>query len=73
MDATSIPGTGISFRKGGLHESLGVPAGKPIPASLMQEALSGKRGPKAKKQAELARTLKGFRKGGLAKTAAGRK
>ena len=42
----------ISFQKGGLHQSLGVPAGQPIPAAKMQQALSGKAGPKAKQQAE---------------------
>lgn len=57
---TRIAGTGISFHKGGLHESLGVPEGQPIPPELMAEALAGKRGPKAKKQAELAQTLEGM-------------
>ena len=42
----------ITFQKGGLHQSLGVPAGQPIPAAKMQQALSGKAGPKAKAQAE---------------------
>lgn len=57
---TTIKGTGISFQKGGLHRSLGVPEGQKIPENLMAEALSGKRGPKAKKQAQLARTMEGF-------------
>lgn len=41
----------ITFKSGGLHESLGVPKGKPIPAKAMQDALAGKKGPKAKQQA----------------------
>lgn len=57
---TSIPGTGISFKKGGLHQSLGVPEGQPIPADKMSAALAGKYGPKAKKQAQLAQTLEGM-------------
>lgn len=43
----------ISFKKGGLHKSLGVPQGKKIPASKLKAALAGKYGPKAKKQAML--------------------
>jgi hypothetical protein len=54
----------LTFKKGGLHESLGVPEGKPIPPGKKQAALEGKYGPKAKKQANF-----GF-KGALA---AGRK
>ena len=49
----------ISFQKGGLHQSLGVAAGKPIPAAKMQQALSGKAGPKAKQQAEFAKNVLG--------------
>lgn len=56
-----IPGTGISFKKGGLHESLGVPRGEVIPPAKMKAALAGRYGPKAKRQAELARTLAGMR------------
>ena len=56
----SVPGTGISFKKGGLHESLGVPQGQPIPANKMSAALSGKFGAKAAKQARLAQTLEGM-------------
>jgi hypothetical protein len=68
----NIPGTGITFKKGGLHESLGVPQGQPIPANKMRAALAGKHGPKAKRQAQLAQTLKGMNKGSaaLAKAAA---
>lgn len=53
----------IKFKQGGLHESLGVPKGKKIPASLIQSALSGKKGAKAKKQALFMKNvLKGKRK-----------
>ena len=44
----------VSFKKGGLHESLGVPADKPIPAGKMAAAKQGKYGPKAQKQANFA-------------------
>jgi hypothetical protein len=49
----------ISFRKGGLHQSTGTPAGKPIPAGKMQQALSGKLGPQAQKQANFAKNVLG--------------
>jgi hypothetical protein len=60
---TSIPGTGITFQRGGLHESLGVPEGQSIPPAKMAAALAGKYGPKAKRQAQLAQTLEGMSKG----------
>lgn len=44
----------VSFQKGGLHRSLGVPQGQKIPASKMAAAKAGKYGPKAKKQANMA-------------------
>jgi hypothetical protein len=44
----------VTFKKGGLHESLGVPADKPIPAGKMADAKAGKYGPKAQKQANMA-------------------
>jgi len=44
----------IEFKPGGLHESLGVPAGKPIPKAKMAAAAEGKYGPKAQKQANFA-------------------
>ena len=46
--------------KGGLHRSLGIPQGAPIPAKTLAKAAqsSGKVG----KQARLAQTLKGFKK-----------
>lgn len=41
----------IIFKQGGMHATLGVKAGVPIPAGKFQAALSGKAGPLAKKQA----------------------
>ncbi len=49
------------LKKGGLHESLGVPIDSPIPGKMMQGALMGKFGPKALKQANAAKTLKKLR------------
>jgi len=49
----------ISFKSGGLHQSTGTPAGQPIPATKMQAALSGKLGPRAKKQALFAKNVLG--------------
>jgi len=46
--------TPVSFTKGGLHRSLGVPQGQVIPAAKMAAAKAGKFGPKAKAQANLA-------------------
>ena len=54
----------IKFHPGGLHESLGVPAGKPIPKSAMQAALAGKRGKKAAKQARFKENVLVGRHGG---------
>jgi len=47
----------ITYKKGGLHASLGVPQGKKIPAGKMKAALAGKYGVKAKKEAELAKNV----------------
>lgn len=47
----------ISFRAGGLHASTGTPQGKKIPAAKKAAALSGKLGPKAKKQAQFAKNV----------------
>lgn len=47
----------IKFRKGGLHRSLGVPEGEPIPKGKMRAALAGRYGPLAKKQAVMAKGL----------------
>ena len=56
---TTIPAKGgqpaVTFNKGGLHKSLGVPPDQPIPAAKMAQALSGKAGPLARKQAVMAR------------------
>jgi len=49
----------IQFQKGGLHQSLGVPQGQPIPAAKMQQALSGKAGPRAAAQARFAKNVLG--------------
>lgn len=59
----------VTFKKGGLHKSLGVPQGKKIPAGKMKRALAGGYGPLAKRQAVMA---KGMLKQGQ-KTAAGKK
>jgi hypothetical protein len=47
----------IAFEKGGLHATLGVPQGQKIPEKMMQEALAGKHGMKAKKQAQFAKNV----------------
>lgn len=47
----------ITFKKGGLHASTGTPAGQKIPAAKMAAALSGRLGPKAKKQAQFAKNV----------------
>ena len=44
----------VSFKPGGLHESLAVPQGQNIPAAKMAAAKRGYYGPKAKQQANLA-------------------
>ena len=44
----------LTFKKGGLHKSLGVPEGKKIPPGKKKAALAGKYGAKAKKQATFA-------------------
>lgn len=47
----------ITFEKGGLHRSLGVPQGEKIPAKKVAAAARGDYGPKAKKQASMAQGL----------------
>ncbi len=47
----------VQFQAGGLHQSLGVPAGETIPPAKMAAAKAGKFGPKAKAQANLATGL----------------
>jgi hypothetical protein len=47
----------ISFTPGGLHASLGMAPGIPIPGAKFQAALSGKFGPKAAKQARFKKNV----------------
>lgn len=47
----------ITFKKGGLHASLGVSQSKKIPATKMAAAAAGKDGAKAKKQALFAKNV----------------
>jgi len=48
--------------KGGLHRATGTPMGKTIPKAKLAKAANGGFGPKAVKEANLARTLGKFRK-----------
>lgn len=50
-----------SIREGGLHKSLGIPAGKKIPAARIAKARRS-RNPKIRKQANLARTFSRMKK-----------
>ena len=52
----TIKGKGkpVSFNKGGLHRSVGVPQGQKIPAAKLAAAKAGKYGPLAQKQANFA-------------------
>lgn len=47
----------ITFRPGGLHKSTHTPAGKRISVAKMNEALAGKLGPKAKRQAQFRKNV----------------
>src|SRR5262249_35573446 len=47
----------LKFRKGALHEQLGVPAGEKIPAEKMAAAKAGSYGPLAEKRANFATGL----------------
>jgi hypothetical protein len=47
--------------KGALHRELGVPAGKKIPAKKLAKAAKSSN-PTERKRANLAKTLKGFKK-----------
>ena len=51
----------VGKHPGKLHRELGVPEGKKIPASKMDKAEHSKN-PTIKKEAALAKTLKGFHK-----------
>lgn len=53
---------GATKNKGGLHRSLGVPEDEPIPKGKLAAAARGEYGPKAQKQANLAKTLGKLRK-----------
>lgn len=61
---------GITFKGGALHRQLGVPAGENIPESKKKAALSGAKGPLAKKRAVFA--FRGALKKGRATAAANR-
>jgi len=51
---------GATKNKGGLHRSLGVPQGQKIPEKKIEKAASSG-SPKVRKEANLAKTLKGLR------------
>lgn len=51
----------VGKNKGALHRKLGVPEGKKIPAKKLKEAEKSK-SPKERKEANLAKTLKGMKK-----------
>ena len=53
---------GAVQNKGGLHRATGTPLGQTIPAAKVAKAAAGGFGPKAVKQAQLAKTLGGLRK-----------
>ena len=46
-----------TYRRGGLHESLGLPQGTKIPDLAMQRALAGHYGPTAQKQAQFKKNV----------------
>lgn len=47
----------VTFEKGGLHRSLGVPQGQKIPAKKVAAAARGEYGPRAQKQANMAKGM----------------
>jgi len=47
----------VSFSKGGLHRSTNTPEGETIPESKVSAAAAGEYGPKAKRQANMARGM----------------
>ena len=54
----------IKFTPGGLHQSLGVAQGVPIPKGKFESALAGNQGPLAQKQANFKKNvLTGKKKG----------
>jgi hypothetical protein len=59
-ETISSPGKApITFAKGGLHRSLGVPPSQPIPSGKMADAIAGKYGAAAAKQANFAKNVLG--------------
>lgn len=50
-------GKPVTFEKGGLHKSVGVPEGQKIPAAKVAAAAAGEYGPKAKAQAVMAQGM----------------
>jgi hypothetical protein len=52
---------GATKNKGGLHRALGIPENKKIPMSMIDEATHSKN-PKIRKEAVLAKTLRGMNK-----------
>lgn len=52
---------GAVKNKGGLHRALGVRTGEKIPEKKLEKAEHSKN-PRVKKEADLAKTLKGFKK-----------
>lgn len=54
-------GKAVGKHPGKLHRELGVPEGKKIPAKKLSKAEHGKN-PTIRKEANLAKTLKGFKK-----------
>lgn len=52
---------GAIKRPGALHKALGVPQGTKIPAKKLTKAMNSK-SPTVRKEASLAKTLKGFKK-----------
>lgn len=51
----------VGKKPGALHRALGVPSGKDIPAKKLAKAMHSS-SPKVRKEAQLAKTLKGFHK-----------
>jgi hypothetical protein len=64
----------FTFKRGALHQQLGVPQGEPIPAAKKRAALAGDDGPLAKKRATFAfkgALAAGRKTSALARAAAG--
>ena len=47
----------IHFKKGGLHQTLGISQSEKIPSNLMEAAIEGRKGAKAKKEAMFAKNV----------------